>query len=250
MLWSRGKTLKVELLTPISLSAPPTSPRIDTSEQAANKDAKTNTDLAFKLITFGALASQAALLIYGYSLLVGYYEQFGIDTNELALGTPTLLLHGYINLFSSALNAADRWPIVGPGLLALIFVGVAAIFVSVISRRPTANVVIGLAMWIGISMFMAFFAPAVGVQQGVGKGLSDFKKFTQVNAPDGLENIHTVVTDNKERLSGHLILADSKSTFLLVGMKVFKLDGSTGHVIRETELNLKQPPPPKLPAHQ
>lgn len=243
MFWSRAKPMKVELLTPINLAAPPVSLHVDLPEQSATKDAKTNTELAFKLITYGALASQAALLIYGYSLLVGYYEQFGIDTNELALGTPTLLLHGYINLFSGALDAANRWPIVGPGLLALTFVGVAAIFVAVITRRPTANVVIGLAAWIGISMFMAFFAPAVGVQQGVKTGLSDFKKFTQQDAPEGLENVHTVITDKNERLSGHLILADSKSTFLLVGMKVFKLDGGTGHVIRETELNIKKPHP-------
>ncbi|PBQ19289.1 hypothetical protein CCL09_06620 [Pseudomonas congelans] len=54
--------------------------------------------------------------------------------------------------------------------------------------------------------------------------------------------IHTVITDKSERLSGNLILADGRSTSLLVGTKVTKLDGSSGRVIRETELTVTQPP--------
>ncbi|PHN74048.1 hypothetical protein AO252_16165 [Pseudomonas syringae pv. cerasicola] len=72
--------------------------------------------------------------------------------------------------------------------------------------------------------------------------LADFNKYTHLEAPLGLDKIHTVITDKNERLTGYLILADGKSTFLLVGMKVFKLDGSSGRVIRETELSVKQPP--------
>ncbi len=56
----------------------------------------------------------------------------------------------------------------------------------------------------------------------------------------------TVVTDKGERLVGHLILADSKSTFLLVGRTLFKLDGTTGRIIRETELKQRPPEMEKL----
>ncbi|MCH5655558.1 hypothetical protein L6225_24530, partial [Pseudomonas syringae] len=77
--------------------------------------------------------------------------------------------------------------------------------------------------------------------KGVKQGLADFQKYTQVDASLGLENLHTVITDKNERLTGHLILADGKSTYLLTGMKVIKLDGSSGRIIRETELSLKKP---------
>ncbi len=128
MFWNRNNILKVELLTPVALTVPPAPP--DTPEQSVDKRATTNAELAFKLITYGSLASQAALLILGYSILVGRYEQFGIDTNELALGTPSLLLNGYVDLFSRAIDMASQWPTIGPGLLAFIFVAVAAVFVS------------------------------------------------------------------------------------------------------------------------
>ncbi|NVL28811.1 hypothetical protein F2S73_25850, partial [Pseudomonas syringae pv. actinidiae] len=101
----------------------------------------TNAELAFKLITYGSLASQAALLILGYSILVGRYEQFGIDTNELALGTPSLLLNGYVDLFSRAIDMASQWPTIGPGLLAFIFVAVAAVFVSLVTQRLTTAII-------------------------------------------------------------------------------------------------------------
>lgn len=242
MFWNRNNILKVELLTPVALTVPPAPPPPDTPEQSVDKRATTNAELAFKLITYGSLASQAALLILGYSILVGRYEQFGIDTNELALGTPSLLLNGYVDLFSRAIDMASQWPTIGPGLLAFIFVAVAAVFVSLVTRRLTTAIIVGLSAWIGIFLFVAFFVPALGVQSGVNKGLADFNKYTHLEASLGLEKIHTVITDKNERLTGHLILADGKSTFLLVGTKVIKLDGSSGRVIRETELTVKKPP--------
>ncbi|MCQ3024731.1 hypothetical protein NLO74_01705 [Pseudomonas tremae] len=241
MFWNRNNNLKVELLTPIAFTVPPALPSPGAPDQEANKEVKTNTELAFKLISYGAIASQAALLIYGYAILMAYYEQFGIDTNELSLGTPTLLLHGYVYLFTGTLDAANRWPTVGPFLLTLVFVGVAALFVSSITKRLATGIVIVLSSWIGLFLFMLFFAPALGVQKGVKQGLADFQKYTQVDASLGLENLHTVITDKNERLTGHLILADGKSTYLLAGMKVIKLDGSSGRIIRETELSLKKP---------
>ena len=123
------------MTTPINITMPPVKVIADAPEPADPQDAKTNTDLAFKLLIYGALFLQAALIVTGYSVLVAYYEQFGIDTNELTLGTPTLLLYGYVNIFSDALTAASRLPIIGPALLALVFVGVAAIFIGLITKR-------------------------------------------------------------------------------------------------------------------
>jgi hypothetical protein len=248
MFWRRDKPLKVELLNPIHLTGPFPSARLETVDEHAAKEAKTNTDLAFKLITFGALASQAALVIYGYSLLVGRFREFGIDPNELSLSTPALLLHGYTNSFSGVLDVADKLPIVGSALLPITFAVIAAIYITAITKRPKANVVSGLAPWMGIFMFMAFLAPAASVRQGMSTGLADFENYTQQEAAGELETVDVVVTEKGERLVGHLILADSKSTFILVGRTLFKLDGTTGRVIRETELKrrpseMKKPPP-------
>lgn len=241
MFWSNEKILKVEMTTPINITMPPVKVIADAPEPADPQDAKTNTDLAFKLLIYGALFLQAALIVTGYSVLVAYYEQFGIDTNELTLGTPTLLLYGYVNIFSDALTAASRLPIIGPALLALVFVGVAAIFVGLITKRLKGGVIIGLSTWIGFSMFLVFLAPAAGVQKGVDMGLEKFGELTNQPAPKALESSHTVLTEKGGRLTGHLILADASNTFLLVDSTVFKIDGNTGRVIRETELRTVEP---------
>ena len=71
MFWRRDKPLRVELLTPIHVTASSAPAHHKTLDDPAAKEMKTNTELAFKLITFGALASQAALLIYGLQILKG-----------------------------------------------------------------------------------------------------------------------------------------------------------------------------------
>ncbi len=237
MFWKKERKIKVELLAPISLSTQVVHPKPDAPDQS--RDTKTNTDLAFKLVATGALSTQAGLVVYGYSVLVGYYEKFGIDINEIALSTPTLLLYGYINILSGVLTAANSVPIIGPGLVALIFIGAAAAFVSMITKQLKAPVIIGVSTWIGMTMFLAFMAPALGVKRGITNGLDDFREYTNLEAPNGLKDAVTVITDKGVRLVGHLILVDSKSTFLLVDKTVFKIDGSKGRVIRETELSPK-----------
>ncbi|MGY2293349.1 hypothetical protein ACW9H6_26975 [Pseudomonas sp. SDO528_S397] len=201
---------------------------------ATENTAKSNIDLALKLITFGVVFSQAVLLIYGYSHLVGYYEQFGIDTEELSLGTPTLLMRGYINSFSLALYFARHLPLIGPVVLELGFVLIATLFIAVITKRRKLNTVMGII--VGTLMFIAFFAPAKGVQQGADNGVSALRELTQLNAPYGFKDLHTVYTDKNEPLRGQLIVVDSHSTFMLVGTTVVKLEGSTGRVIRETRM--------------
>ncbi|AZE92333.1 hypothetical protein C4J96_0182 [Pseudomonas orientalis] len=249
MFWRRNKPMKVELLTPIHLTAPPAPAHIETVNEHAAKEAKINTDLAFKLITYGAVTSQAALVIYGYLLIVGRFRAFGIDPNELSLSTPALLLHGYTSSFSGVLDVAEKLPIVGVALLPITFALVAVIYLTVIAKKPKANVVSGLAPWMGIFMFIAFLAPAASIRQGMNTGLSDFERYTQQQAVGELEAVDVVVTDKGERLAGHLILADSKNTFILVGRTLFKLDGTTGRVIREAELKQRpvemEKPPPK-----
>jgi hypothetical protein len=240
--WNKEKRIKVELTTPVTLTLPQVKDgSVSTEAVLPVEQPKVNTELAFKLLIYGAVVCQAALLIIGYSLLVGYYEQFGIDTNELTLSTPTLLLYGYINIMSGALSVTHSLPLLGPGLVAAVYICISALFLLLITKRLKEVVIIGLSSWIGFSLLLISFAPGIGVQNGAEMGLKDFANYTHQKLPIGLDGIHTVMTDKGDRLTGHLILADSKSTFLLVGTKVFKIDGVKGRVIRETELRVKEP---------
>lgn len=248
MFWNKDKSIRVELVTPVTLVAAPSpvaTQNSAVSEQASgSKKIETNIDLAFKLINYAGLGLQAALVVYGYSLLVGYYNGFGIDTNEIALSAPSLLLYGYINLFSGAVEAANYVPIIGPGILALCFIVVAGAFVTAVVKNATLDAKIGLACWIGFLLFMAFFAPAFGVQQGIKMGKADAKGFTAQELIKGLNKQHSLTTDKGVKLTGTLILADGKSTFLLVDKTVYKVDSASGRVLRETLLTAKSAPAP------
>lgn len=246
MFWKKDKSIRVELVTPITLVAVP--PPVATQNTAVSeqglglKKLETNVDLAFKLINYAGVGLQAALVVYGYSLLVGYYNGFGIDTNEIALSTPSLLLYGYISLFSGALEAANYVPIIGPGILAFCFIAVAAAFVVAVVKNAKPDAIIGLACWVGFLLFMAFFAPAFGVQQGVKMSKADAKGFTERELTKGLDKQHSLTTDKGAKLTGTLILADGKSTFLLVEKTVYKVDSGSGRVLRETLLAAKAEP--------
>ncbi|WP_412461455.1 hypothetical protein ACK2SD_04435 [Pseudomonas sp. SC11] len=250
MFWNRNKTLKVEWLTPLTISTHAAEQPPQALDQS--KVTKANTDLAFKLVATGAWSIQGGLLVYGYSTLIGSYDRFGIDINEIALGIPTLLLYGYVSAWSGAMSAANSVPIIGPALVALAFIVIAAIFVSLVTKRLPFPVVLGLSTWIGITLFTAFMAPAIGVQRGLKNGLDDFAKYTGLEASQGLDSTVTVITNTSTRLTGHLILVDSKSMFLLVDRTVYKIDGATGRVIRETQLSpkpLRTPVKPKQSEH-
>lgn len=244
MFWKRDKPVRVKLITPVTLAVPPlpcqslpTQPPID------SQDPTTNRDLAFKLVTLSAVASQAALMVYGYSHKVGYYNHFGIDINEVALSTPALLLQGYVDILDGTFRASDSYPIVAPSLTALAFVLVAAVFIKAITSRLKTNVVIGSSTWVGMLMFLAFFVPAIGLINGGDEGRKDFKTLTALDAPYGLERVQSIVTKKQTKLTGHLILADGINTFLLVDKTVFKVEDKSGRIIRQVDLRLRTDSP-------
>lgn len=243
MFWNRDKTVKVKLVTPVTFDVqqPPSQPST-AQDTAVSQGSTTNTDLALKLLALGGIALPPALVAYGYSRMVGYYEQFGIDINEITLNTPTLLLWGYVNILDSVLGAATSYPIIVPSLAALLFVILAAAFMKVINNRLKTNVIVGAATWIGMSMFLAFVIPAISLNSGADAGRRDFKKFTSVDASYGLDSVQTVITEKGLSLTGHLILADSNSTFLLVDQTVFKIDDKSGRIIRQAALQTRKPP--------
>lgn len=235
MFWRSDKKVKVELLTPVNfnLSIPP-SKVVDQDEP---KPKEVDTELTFKLLTYFVVAVQAALIVYGYLELAAYYEQFGILTSELELGTPTILLYGYSYSFSSLMGTVDRVPLLGPFIPGLLFVGIAVSFAYVLMHRLAKfGAILERGTWGGMLLFLLFAAPALGVWHGVDRGRNDIQADTEIPTHFGVDKEHSVLTDRGESLSGRLVVADVKSTFLLVGNSVYKIDNASNRVVRTVQL--------------
>lgn len=247
MFWNSTKTVRVELLTPITLpgSSSDKSPTATSTNAVpvaypAPVGPNARSDLAFKLINYVALGVQAALIAYGYTVLAGYYNQFGIEIGELDLGIPTLLLDGYLYAFTGAMSTVNRIPLFGQYIPGVTFIAIALPLVFLVMRGAKAQTIVFLSCWVGFVSLIAFIAPALGLQQGMNKAHVDFAEYTGQEVTTGLSNTLSLLTDKGEKLSGHLILADTKSTFLLIGKTVYKIDNATNRVMRETVLTKKE----------
>lgn len=233
MFRKKHKTIRVELVKPMF------AVHADKSTAAAAKPEQSSSpDFALKLLGFAAVMLHGALAVYGYSLLVGYYDQFGISTSELEISLPTLLLHGYIYLFSSTMSAANSVPLVGPGLLVFAFIGIAAWFVWQVRRGAGIEAKLGLAALSGFVLFMASFMPILGVMKGWSLGLEDYTKHSGIKTDEHLVIEHTIDTDKSKEIKGFIIVATRQHTFVLEGSTVFKIDNSKNRVMRTTALKL------------
>ncbi|MDY7563485.1 hypothetical protein QN400_12565 [Pseudomonas sp. RTC3] len=243
MFWKRDKTVRVEIITPLTISSPISDPKAQNQVSDAGSQAKTiDTDLTFKFATFFALALQAALIIWGYLELAAYYEQFGIQTSELDLGTPTLLVYGYSYTFSELMSTVDRVPVLGAFIPAVVFVAIGAVatflFFAMHGARKVGDI-IQRSVWVGMALLLIFIAPTLAVGNAIDRANRNFEEYTGTKASYGLSKEHSIVTDHKETLTGHLIVADTKSTFILVNDTVYKVDNASNRVMRQTVLKPK-----------
>ena len=243
--WKRENKIRVELLGPINISSPVCSAQQVNPEPQSNSR-EVDKELAFKLLTYFAIALQAALVAYGYLELSAYYEQFGIGTTELELGTPTILVYGYSYAFSSLMGLVDLVPFIGPLLPGLIFIAVALTFVYLVMNRTTrAGDIVEKGTWGGMLLLLVFVAPVLGVQHGVERGRQDIKADSGMDVSYGISKDHSIVTDKGEKIIGHVVVADTKSTFLLVKDTVYKVDNKTNRVMRQILLKPKDRKTPK-----
>lgn len=237
MPWRKERLTKVELTNPTI--------RLETNKASFDEVANADPSLAIKLLTFAAVILHGTLAIYGYSVLLGYYDQFGINTSELDLGLPTLLLYGYIYIFSDAMSAANSIPIVGPGFLAFIFIGLAAWFVWNVNRTASTDAKIGLSALFGFILFLAFFVPIWGVTKGQEIANSDLEKNSGIKTKKNLTREHTIISNEGEKLTGFIIIATQQHTFLLRNNIVYKIDSNNNRIIRTTKLKVKSEPTPE-----
>lgn len=233
------KRIQVELVTPVSI----TMPNCTISPHAAEPSPsvkKVDRDFAFKLLACFTIFLQAALIVYGYLELSAFYEQFGIYTSELELGTPTILTAGYSYSFSSIMSLVDDIPYVGPIVPGVMFIAVALSFVSLLLSGVTkVGDIIEKGTVGGIFLLFLFIAPILGVIHGLERGKTGLTKTTKMDMSAGVSKEYSIVTKEGTRLTGQLVVADTKSTFLLVDNTVYKVDNKTNRVMRETVLTPK-----------
>ncbi|MCO8164969.1 hypothetical protein NJC38_22780 [Pseudomonas sp. 21LCFQ010] len=215
-------SVKVELL---GLSAP-----------ASPIEQRVSLDQGLKLIACWALIIQAAFSIYGYSILMGEYDALGIDINEISLSTQTLLLYGYMNLFSGLMAASNTMPTLVPSVFALVFFLLSAMALKLINRHLRNEQIVGGAALIGIVLFVTFFVPAMSVQKGVSNARAYFSGQEAWSESDRIKRTHSIET-SKGILTGQLVLADTRHSYLLVSRKLYKIDSATGKISREVVLS-------------
>lgn len=241
MFWKRDRTVRVELTTPINIvQSPPGQPPVDrVSTLAANQAKRIDADLVFKFGTFFIVLSQAFLIVWGYLELAAYYEQFGIGTTELELGTHTLLVYGYSYTFSELMGTVDAVPVLGAYIPQIVFIGIGAavtfLFFAMHEARPVWST-FKKGMLVGIMLLLVFLAPTRAVRNGIERAEGVYEAETGVHASYGLSREHTIVTDQKEILTGRLIVADTKSTYIQIKDAVYKIDNASNRVMRKTLL--------------
>ncbi|WP_241151582.1 hypothetical protein, partial [Pseudomonas viridiflava] len=145
-------------------------------------------DLTFKFATFVILVVQAVLIVWGYLDLAAYYEQFGIRTSELELGTPTLLVYGYSYIFSGVMGTVNGIPVFGPfipgGIFIFIGMAVTILFFAMHGSRSLRDKVPS-GLLLGVALLMFFIVPAFAVRDGVERAGEDYEAETNVKAPLG-----------------------------------------------------------------
>lgn len=240
MFWKRESKIQVEFLNPINVGSPPIiPPQPDPIPPSVVREV--DKDFAFKLLAYFAIVMQAGLLAYGYLELSAYYEQFGIGTTELELGTPTILVYGYSYAFSSIMGLVDLIPIIGPFIPGLMFISVALTFVYLLmSRVSKTGEILEKGTWGGMLLFFVFIAPALGVHHGVERARENIKADAGIDVSNGISRVHSIITDKNEKITGRLVVADTKSSFLLVNDTLYKIDNKTNRVIRQSVLKAKE----------
>lgn len=243
MFWKRDRTVRVELTTPISLvQQPQRPPPIDGASTTAKQAKRIDADLTFKFATFFIVVLQAVLIVWGYLELAAYYEQFGIGTSELELGTPTLLVYGYSYTFSELMSTVDRVPVLGAFIPGAVFMGIGAAATFLFFAMHDAKSLWGMvqrSMLVGVVLLLIFLAPTLAVRNGIERAEKNYETETGVKASYGLSREHTIVTDQKEALTGRLIVADTKSTYIQIKDAVYKIDNASNRVMRKTLLKPK-----------
>lgn len=238
-----NKTVQVKLLNPITVSSPTsTHPQIAPAEY---NQLPIDVGLAVKLATLIFIVTQASLLVYGYSVLVGYYDYYGIDINELDIGKPTLLLYGYMYALSTIFELSKGLPRAGAVTLVMLCLIVSVFFMIAVTDKAKVGTRVGVLFSIFIPLIFIVITPAKGITLGLDIGKTELQKFTGGHHGGKFEIEQIIISSDKQKLVGKLILSDSRFTFLLTqSMKngcapvltIYKLNNLNNKIMRQTVL--------------
>lgn len=241
MFWRRERTVRVELVNPeIRVQAEqrcdpkPEAPRAEPPSPPPSADA----DFTLKLIALLAVSVQGGLAIYGYNVLAGSYEPYGIVMSELEIGLQSLLFYGYVYLFMDTFVPVSQIPVFGSWIAALTFTAIAGCFVWRLKPTSTFEEKLSRTGILGFLLFLIFVVPMMGIARGQALSLEDIAKSGLPASASRLSRTHVIPTDEGKK-QGMVVAATAKYTFLLVGTEVFKFDNDGNKVVRITKLSAK-----------
>lgn len=239
----KKKPLQVEVLThpisvPVTIQVQPLTPQPPTEEETVN------IGLALKLMTALFIFTQGALAVYGYAVLVGNYDYFGIDINELNISKATLLLYGYIYTLNTIFELGNTVPTGGAATLVMLCLLIATAVMVAVARRNSTEARAATLLTLFLSLIVICIAPAIGIQQGTKAGRSTLKDLFNGEPLEEYTTDDTIISAGQKYM-GTIILADTQNSFLLVRNKlkktatVYKIRNSDNSIIRTSTLREK-----------
>lgn len=220
MFWKRERTVKVELTPPVTISLP-TSVTQHVEEQKPLEKKTIDKDFSLKLLIATSVAMQAYLYITGYLTLTINYEKYGILISELELTNATILAEGYRQVLNTLTSWTDNHSITGSYLQLLPFLLISSILTYLIAGRGATWIAIGQKVLAGaLALLLLFYLPIFVPLAN----LDTTKK-------PAIEQIISI--ENGKILSGETIAADTKYTLFRSDKIVYKIENSTGKILRK-----------------
>jgi hypothetical protein len=249
--WFKDKNENKVLLVKITNDALPFgSPLMETGAKPAQPEPRINFEFSLKLAAIIVGLLNGLLAIMGYINFTGRLDSFGISSNEIDLGLPSLLFQGY----RSGVLAAYQYAVDHFGGMVAVLVVPAVVFYLILSRllkprRWQNNFVICLLLALGL--MVVSIAPHGGLRQGQESAYSAFKKQNEVDGRyriTGLSTETTMVTKEGPTITGETIFASTLYTYILQGPKLYKIANRDNHIVSvsniSANLRLKESQPP------
>ncbi|MCC4261080.1 hypothetical protein LL270_10485 [Pseudomonas aestusnigri] len=186
---------------------------------------------AAKLLLLG----NSVLAGVGYLHIAGYLSKHGIQMSELEINLPSLLLNGYIYIWSF-LSIGSK-PVLLAINIVIMLVGAFPLYRLLARTNPKMNDYSRRMASVGLVAFvlLAFVTgPAYVLSSGISlanKELSDIAPLEQVKT----RKTHTVETESGT-ISGFLVRADQHYTYLRSGNVVYKIANDSQSVVRTITL--------------
>ncbi|AQZ96545.1 hypothetical protein ACFSB1_10660 [Halopseudomonas phragmitis] len=184
-------------------------------------------------ITKVVIATNGLLAGAGYLFLAGYLGKVGIEISELEIGLPSLLLNGYIFAIEAFLHGSKN--ILWLKLIVLFLIVALCIywvithnFPNKISKELGAVLTIASAPTVALVFLLApIWILSIGEGSAFNKEITEMGLSSQKSA-----NKTQVISTPDGHLSGQLVIADQRYTYLRSGNVIYKIANDSQKVVR------------------